>query len=84
MTVLICGIGHRSEIPEVVYGYPTPETFEAAEQGEVTIGGCMPDVPVERPCPTCGLPALSDPEWASRWASEHDAGPVAEGGERPR
>jgi hypothetical protein len=57
MTTLVCPLGHRFEIPRVVYGYPAAETFEAAERGEVTLGGCMPDVPVERPCPTCGLTA---------------------------
>src|SRR5438552_1390446 len=38
--------------------------------GEVTIGGCPPDEPIDRPCPTCGLPASSDAEWASRWAAQ--------------
>ncbi len=30
--------GARS-IP-IVYGYPLPETFEAADRGEVVLGGC--------------------------------------------
>ena len=65
MPTLTCPAGHRFKIPRVVYGYPSPETFEAAERGDVTIGGCMPDLPVERACPTCGLLT----EWASEWAS---------------
>jgi hypothetical protein len=67
-TTLTCPNGHRFKIPRVIYGYPLPETFEAAQRGEVTIGGCMPDLPVERTCPTCGLPASSDaqPTWQAR------------------
>jgi hypothetical protein len=36
----------------IVYGYPTPETFESAERGEVVIGGCNPDADGEMciPC----------------------------------
>ena len=34
---------------------PTPETFQAAERGEVAIGGCVvqPDQPT-RACTSCG------------------------------
>ena len=71
MPTLTCPAGHRFKIPPVVYGDPLPETMEAAERGEVTIGGCLPDLPVERSCPTCGLTI----EWASRRASSRlDAG----------
>ena len=41
----------------MVYGFPLPETLDAAERGEITLGGCIPDLPVERPCPTCGISA---------------------------
>ena len=37
----------------VLYGYPGPEAVEAAERGEVVLGGCC----VEEPrwaCPVCG------------------------------
>lgn len=33
-----CG---ATESIRVVYGYPTAETFEAAERGEVSLGGCV-------------------------------------------
>ncbi|MEJ7697128.1 MAG: hypothetical protein WKF78_11055 [Candidatus Limnocylindrales bacterium] len=58
--LLTCPAGHEFRIAPIVYGYPSPETFEAAERGDVTIGGCMPDLPVQRPCPKCGLTASSD------------------------
>ena len=60
-TILTCPLGHEFKIPTVVYGYPSAETFQAADRGDVTIGGCLPDLPVERPCPTCGLTASYDP-----------------------
>ncbi len=60
--LLTCPAGHELRIAPIVYGYPLPETFEAADRGDVTIGGCMPDLPVERPCPKCGLTAASDPD----------------------
>lgn len=42
-------------ITEIVYGLPSLELFEAAERGEVAIGGCVlfgndPD----RQCASCG------------------------------
>lgn len=67
MAALTCPAGHRFQIPRIVYGYPSDETFAAAERGEITIGGCLPDVPVERACPTCGLMTLSGPAW---WSGE--------------
>ena len=38
----------------IVYGLPSPDTFEAAERGEVVLGGCdiEPDNP-RRACPAC-------------------------------
>lgn len=46
----------------LVYGLPTPSTFEAAERGEVLLGGCVnwDDAPSER-CATCGAERLVDP-----------------------
>jgi ADP-ribosyl-[dinitrogen reductase] hydrolase len=39
----------------MVFGYPTPETFEAAEQGRVALGGCMvSDDDPAWACPICG------------------------------
>jgi hypothetical protein len=38
----------------IVYGLPSPETFEAAERGEVAIGGCVLEVHNPRwACPAC-------------------------------
>jgi DNA-directed RNA polymerase subunit RPC12/RpoP len=31
--------GSRDVIP-ILYGYPLPETMEAAERGEIELGGC--------------------------------------------
>jgi hypothetical protein len=44
----------------IVFGYPMPETFEAAERGEVVLGGCVIDgnEPTAR-CPHCG----TDLQW---------------------
>lgn len=30
-----------STLTPIVYGYPTHETFEAADRGEVVLGGCL-------------------------------------------
>ena len=39
---------------EIVYGYPTAETFEAADRGEVALGGCVigPEAP-DYECRSC-------------------------------
>ena len=54
MTTLVCPEGHQSEIPPVMYGRPGPEMWEAAERGEILIGGCIRGRPIKQPCPTCG------------------------------
>lgn len=38
----------------IAYGYPGPEMWEAAERGEIVLGGCMisPGQPKSR-CPAC-------------------------------
>lgn len=56
MKTVECPAGHGFNVPPVVFGYPLPETLEAADRGEVILGGCLPDMPVETSCPTCGLP----------------------------
>jgi hypothetical protein len=40
----------------IVYGLPGPDIFEAAERGEVAIGGCVigrPDGDPHWACPAC-------------------------------
>ena len=44
----------RTPMVPIAYGYPTGETFEAAERGEVVLGGCMVwDGRPTRQCPRC-------------------------------
>lgn len=54
----------------VAYGYPSMEMFEAAERGEILLGGCVlfEGRPTSR-CPECGagIGSLSLPE-----ETEHD------------
>ena len=59
----------RAPLPlePIVHGYPTPETMERAERGEVILGGCDPTFDPEILCPTCGEPV------ASRVASDDSA-----------
>ena len=40
----------------IAYGYPTAETFEAAEREEVRLGGCViwPEAP-DYECRACGV-----------------------------
>lgn len=40
---------------QVVWGYPTPETEEAAERSEVLLGGCLPEGH-NAECRGCGAP----------------------------
>lgn len=45
----------------MVFGYPMPETFEAAERGEIALGGCV--VTGEDPthqCSACGEEVIVD------------------------
>jgi DNA-directed RNA polymerase subunit RPC12/RpoP len=49
-----CG---STDAVRIVYGYPTAETAEAAERGEVELGGCV--IGQESPdyvCRRCGAP----------------------------
>jgi predicted RNA-binding Zn-ribbon protein involved in translation (DUF1610 family) len=41
----------------IVYGFPVPETFEAAERGEIQLGGCVVgDEDPDFACPACDAP----------------------------
>ena len=55
---------------EIVYGYPTAETFEASERGEVVLGGCVigPEAP-DYVCRTChsALPWIAPHEAEEAW-----------------
>jgi hypothetical protein len=33
-----CG---SADVLRIVYGYPTPEAFEAADRGDIALGGCV-------------------------------------------
>lgn len=48
----------RNQVLPIVYGYPTPETFEKAARGEIILGGCCIDGPIEEledlVCVKCG------------------------------
>jgi len=71
-----CGVA--STLVPIVFGFPSPQTFEAADRGEIAIGGCLvtiedpthrcsacaQDVIVEVPetCASCGRELDGDPE----------------------
>lgn len=48
-----------SKVLRIQYGYPGHEMMEAAERGEILLGGCCisPDSP-DYGCPTCGQPFI--------------------------
>jgi hypothetical protein len=48
--------GSRDAVP-IAYGYPSPETWEAEQRGEVVIGGCLvgPESPAYE-CRDCHIP----------------------------
>lgn len=52
--------GATGEPLPVVFGYPTPEAFEAAARGEVELGGCEP-MEFEYVCSNCREPVAIDP-----------------------
>jgi hypothetical protein len=57
--MLTCPYGHRVRPVPIIYGYPMPEGFAAAERGEVVIGGCIvtgDDTDPEWACPVCREP----------------------------
>ena len=45
----------------IVFGYPTPQTFEAADRGELALGGCvvMGEDPTHR-CSACSRDVILD------------------------
>ena len=45
----------------IVFGFPLPETFEAAERGEIALGGCLMsgEDPTHR-CSACGEDVVLD------------------------
>lgn len=47
---------------EIAYGMPGPELFQAAERGEVVLGGCILGLAgsFTHACPTCSRTALLD------------------------
>jgi len=61
-------------LPPVIYGYPSAEMMDAAERGELILGGCMPDAPVTLDCPRCG----STVELPSELPSPEPAGEAGE------
>ena len=53
----VCPKCGSSDVVPIVYGYPLPEMMEAAERGEIELGGCC--VTDEDPtlyCKACGVP----------------------------
>lgn len=52
-----CEKCHNKVVP-IVYGYPSPQTFKKAERGEIKLGGCSIDGPLEEledlVCVKCG------------------------------
>jgi hypothetical protein len=49
--------GESLKIIPIVYGYPTPETFEAEARGELVIAGCMvSDANPRYACAACREP----------------------------
>jgi hypothetical protein len=54
-----------SAVVPILYGLPGPKAFEAAERGEVVLGGCLiPEPPLPRwACRGCG----------TRWPSSEEA-----------
>ena len=46
---------------EIAYGFPTPNTFEAADRGELLLGGCL----IDREDPTHGC--IRGHRWKIAW-----------------
>ena len=52
----LCPLCRQNKVLEIMYGMPTYEMFQAAEKGEVVLGGCcIEDSSPNWRCPTCGL-----------------------------
>lgn len=52
----------REPMVGVLYGLPTAEAFDAAERGQLVIGGCEPRA-IERACGGRGWPLKGLNEW---------------------
>lgn len=63
-----CPACHRTVLPvPILWGYPTPDGMEAAERGDVVLGGCLVgDLDPTHVCPTCAarLMRFEDGEYA--------------------
>jgi hypothetical protein len=53
--------GDIAPMVPIVFGYPMPETFEAAKRGEIVLGGCVlsGEDPTHR-CSACGRDVIVD------------------------
>jgi len=74
-----CPTCQTDTVVPVVYGFPTDDTFEAADRGEVALGGCVIiDAPWEHRgqrelrCTTCGARSWVDAEPDAAGAMSHD------------
>jgi hypothetical protein len=57
----------------IVFGYPMPEAFAAAERGEIALGGCV--VSAEDPthrCTACGQDIILDVPARRRTAADDE------------
>lgn len=51
----VCPRCEQTDVVPVVFGLPSPETFELAERGFVALGGCLLDPePADFVCRSCG------------------------------
>ncbi|MEJ6001319.1 hypothetical protein [Paucibacter soli] len=55
----------------ILFGFPSPEAMDAAERGEIALGGCcLPCEPVHHRCLDCGHEwAAPEPEGGGQVAS---------------
>jgi hypothetical protein len=60
MTERTCPECQSTNVAEYLYGYPSDEAAEAANRGEVILGGCMPPFIEPAPQLRCGD---CDHEW---------------------
>lgn len=50
-----CPVCGSNDIVKILYGMPTYETFQAAERGEISLGGCcISDNDPKWHCRACG------------------------------
>ena len=73
--------GRQVRPTPIVYGYPAPETFEAASRAEVALGGCVivGREPTAR-CPECGTDLVRiRGQWTAHDATDDDGTAQATG-----